>query len=239
MFIYSSILTRELHGRSLESFICIKCRSLYRVIILCFIDTDMRRNWQPTPVFLPGKSHEQRSLAGYSPWGHKELDTTEQRTLSLSVKCKQWPSSTRLLLSRSDRTYLTYSLKSDSFIIPLDGVSVTFRKIKVENTVFDSFSAFWNLVILPSPWTKSHREGAMGGSVSTCSRWAVGLTTSHTAPGALHAENWQLTGVVLFALSLGFTETKHNPSPSSFTLRKTASLQEILCAFWFQQMRIG
>ena len=48
-----------------------------------------------------------RSLAGYSPWGHKELDTTEQRTLSLSVKCKQWPSSTRLLLSRSGRTYLT------------------------------------------------------------------------------------------------------------------------------------
>jgi len=30
-----------------------------------------------TPVFLPGESHEQRSLVGYSPWGHKELDTTE------------------------------------------------------------------------------------------------------------------------------------------------------------------
>jgi len=36
-----------------------------------------RRKWQPTPVFLPGKSHGQRSLVGYSPWGHKELDTTE------------------------------------------------------------------------------------------------------------------------------------------------------------------
>ena len=31
----------------------------------------------PTPVFLPGESHRQRSLAGYSPWGHKELDMTE------------------------------------------------------------------------------------------------------------------------------------------------------------------
>ena len=30
-----------------------------------------RRKWQPTPVFLPGESHGQRSLAGYSPWGHK------------------------------------------------------------------------------------------------------------------------------------------------------------------------
>ena len=32
-----------------------------------------RRKWQPTPVFLPGKSHGQRILAGYSPWGHKRV----------------------------------------------------------------------------------------------------------------------------------------------------------------------
>ena len=36
-----------------------------------------KRAWQPTPVFLPGKSHGQRSLVGYSPWDHKELDRTE------------------------------------------------------------------------------------------------------------------------------------------------------------------
>ena len=36
-----------------------------------------RRAWQPTPVFLPGESHGQRSLAGYSSWGHKESDMTE------------------------------------------------------------------------------------------------------------------------------------------------------------------
>ena len=36
-----------------------------------------RRKWQPTPVFLPGKSHGWRSLAGYSSWGHKESDTTK------------------------------------------------------------------------------------------------------------------------------------------------------------------
>ena len=36
-----------------------------------------RRAWQPTPVFLPGESHGQRSLVGYSPWGCKESDTTE------------------------------------------------------------------------------------------------------------------------------------------------------------------
>ena len=36
-----------------------------------------RRAWQPTPVFLPEESHGQRSLVGYSPWTHKESDTTE------------------------------------------------------------------------------------------------------------------------------------------------------------------
>ena len=41
------------------------------------IVTPWRRAWRPTPVFLPGKSHGQRSLVGYSPWGHKESDTTE------------------------------------------------------------------------------------------------------------------------------------------------------------------
>ena len=35
------------------------------------------RKWQPAPVFLPGKFHGQRSLAGYSPWGCKESDSTE------------------------------------------------------------------------------------------------------------------------------------------------------------------
>jgi len=37
-----------------------------------------RRAWQPTPVFLPGESHGQRSLEDYSPWGCKESDTTEE-----------------------------------------------------------------------------------------------------------------------------------------------------------------
>ena len=32
-----------------------------------------KRKWQPTPIFLPGKSHGQRGLVGYSPWGHKEV----------------------------------------------------------------------------------------------------------------------------------------------------------------------
>ena len=44
-----------------------------------------RRKWQhtPTPVFLPGEFHGQRSLAGYRPWSHKDSDMTDQSTPSL------------------------------------------------------------------------------------------------------------------------------------------------------------
>ena len=41
-----------------------------------------RKKWQPPPVFLPGKSHGQRSLVGSGPWGHKESDTTEVTSLA-------------------------------------------------------------------------------------------------------------------------------------------------------------
>ena len=43
-----------------------------------------RRKWQPTPAFLPGESHGQRSLVGYCPWGRRESDTTEWLSLTHS-----------------------------------------------------------------------------------------------------------------------------------------------------------
>ena len=43
-------------------------------------DSLWRRKWQPTPLFLPGEFHGQRSLAGYSPRGHKESDMAERLT---------------------------------------------------------------------------------------------------------------------------------------------------------------
>ena len=50
-------------------------------------DWQQRRQWQPTPVLLPGKSHGRRSLVGCSPWGHKELDTTERLHFHFSLSC--------------------------------------------------------------------------------------------------------------------------------------------------------
>ena len=47
----------------------------------------LRRQWHPTPVFLPGKSHGQRSLLGWSPWGRKESDTTERLHFHFCLSC--------------------------------------------------------------------------------------------------------------------------------------------------------
>ena len=46
-----------------------------------------RRQWQPTPVLLPGKSHGRRSLVGCSPWGREESDTTERLHFHFALSC--------------------------------------------------------------------------------------------------------------------------------------------------------
>ena len=46
-----------------------------------------KRQWHPTPVLLPGKSHGRRSLVGCSPWGRQESDTTEQLPFHFSLSC--------------------------------------------------------------------------------------------------------------------------------------------------------
>ena len=53
---------------------------------MCIIYT-WRRQWHPTPVLLPGKSHGWRSLVGCSPWGRRELDTTERLHFHFSLSC--------------------------------------------------------------------------------------------------------------------------------------------------------
>ena len=46
-----------------------------------------RRQWHPTPVLLPGKSHGRRSLVGCRPWGHEESDMTDQLHFYFSLSC--------------------------------------------------------------------------------------------------------------------------------------------------------
>ena len=64
-----------------------------KVVSLCGFDLYFpneiirRRQWQPTPVLLPGKSHGWRSLVGCSPWGHEESDTTERLHFHFPLSC--------------------------------------------------------------------------------------------------------------------------------------------------------
>ena len=79
------LLTVFLSGACGKESAC-RCRRLRRCRFNLWVwKIPWRRKWQPTPVFLPGKSCGQRSLVGYSPWGHKELDMTE-RTLLITLK---------------------------------------------------------------------------------------------------------------------------------------------------------
>ena len=58
-----------------------------RWICIIYGRMSRRRQWHPTPVLLPGKSHGQRSLVGCSPWGHEESDTTEWLHFHFSLSC--------------------------------------------------------------------------------------------------------------------------------------------------------
>ena len=56
-------------------------------VLLWIIVGTWRRQWHPSPVLLPGKSHGRRSLVGCSPWGHWGLDKTEQLHFHFSLSC--------------------------------------------------------------------------------------------------------------------------------------------------------
>ena len=76
----------------IHSFLLVSSISLYRCTTICLFTHQLmiiwvissferRRQWHPTPVLLPGKSHGRRSLVGCSPWGCKESDTTKQLSI--------------------------------------------------------------------------------------------------------------------------------------------------------------
>ena len=74
-----------------------------------------RRKWQPTPVFLPGKPHRQRSLVDYSPWGRKESDTTERLhfLFSWAVQEYYWGRQTK----KYDTFWILCSQRKKGFVI--------------------------------------------------------------------------------------------------------------------------
>ena len=74
-----------------------------------------RRAWQPAPVFLPGESHGQGSLVGYSPWGCQELDMTERLAFSAPVCFKPC---FKVMLVRAGQTESMLSCRLFSKIKP-------------------------------------------------------------------------------------------------------------------------
>ena len=88
-----SVLMRWMNVESIiQSEVSQKEKDKYHILmhIYIYIYTYIhiwRRQWHPTPVLLPGKSHGQRSLVGGSPWGHTESDTTEQLHFHFSLSC--------------------------------------------------------------------------------------------------------------------------------------------------------
>ena len=74
--------------------ICLQCRKCRKCVFDSWVrKTPWRKKWQPTPVFLPKKSQGQRSLAGYSAWGHKESGTTEWLSIAQWATMENWFSS--------------------------------------------------------------------------------------------------------------------------------------------------
>ena len=67
------------------------CHDNKMLYVIPRVTAPWRREWQLTTVLLPGESHAQRSRAGYSPWGHKELDTAEQLILTHRVTTRKIP----------------------------------------------------------------------------------------------------------------------------------------------------
>ena len=92
-----------------------------------------RRAWQPTPVFLPGKSHGQRSLVGYSLWGHKKSDKIE------------WQSTAQQNSTKAGSLKVSYNVKSENRSM---NFSYSLKFIDLSCTLNGSLAPPWFYVVI-------------------------------------------------------------------------------------------
>jgi len=99
-----------------------------------------RKAWQPTPVFLPGESHRQRSQLGYSPWGFKNMDTAEQ--LTLFSRCKM-PNSDMHLHRRLTHTHKhTHTLTTKLVQDWKNSINIYFKKQILKHAENEAYFQF-------------------------------------------------------------------------------------------------
>ena len=110
-----------------------------------------RRKWQPTPVFLPGESHGQRSLVGCSPWGRTELDRTEATMdreawwAAVHGVAQSWTGLKRLSSSSSSSKPLLIMLGT-CYICAIDACLAPLNKVaygSLVNSSLNFFLIFW------------------------------------------------------------------------------------------------
>ena len=102
------------------------------------LEDPLEKEWQTTAVFLPGKSHAWRSLAGYTPRDHKESDTTEQLHFQFRFGTAFFPRSECLLISwlQSTSTVILQPKKVKSVTVSTFSSSVCHEVIKLDAMVF-------------------------------------------------------------------------------------------------------
>ena len=121
-----------------------------------------RRKWQPTPVFLPGKSHGRKSLVSYSPRGRKKLDTTEKLSFFLFISSVQLLSLVRLFATPwTAECQASLSLTNSQSLLKLTSI----RLVMPSNhlilccplllaSVFPSIRVFSSELVLRIRWPK-------------------------------------------------------------------------------------
>ena len=98
-----------------------------------------RRKWQPTPVFLPGKSQGQRSLVGYSPQGCKEWNTTDW----LSTSTEKW---TGLHLNLSTEICIYYTRLYGHQLWAWQRMSTADAKTVIQTDLWDTGLLFYSFI---------------------------------------------------------------------------------------------
>ena len=113
-----------------------------------------RRKWQPTLVFLPGKSHGQRSLVGYSPWGRKESNRTERLHSELAAAAAESLQSCPTLCDPIDGSSPSSPVPGILQARTLEWVAISFSnawkwKVKVKS--------LGRVQLFMTPWTAAHQ----------------------------------------------------------------------------------